>query len=630
VKPCGKFVVIVDECDAAYRTEEGSQQFEMAFNQLMGMKPALRIEISATPVPTYLHLTARGYHVDFLLLGTSEDYAGVTDMKPLVDDNGGRIFLDMKQITHFEGVGAPSGRLAMTFHDPGLLFSKDDFPRRRAVEREATEFAQQQSLDFIPYTDDSVMRLYEDALSQPADNKKEGVLLLDCTASRVEVECNIFQKATGVQDHYFAQGKSMVVVVFVGNGIFLRRPGFVNGRYIPSSQKRIADVINRLDEEYGLTMPIFVFGWTKMRRCISYRSDKRVPTHMVLLLGYNQSDESYIQALGRATFNGLETTLAKNGHSHVTILTSSDDFVMAKKYQNFVQDMNQRIKAGENPRNLLRAAEKLFDGTNQNSRRDAAYDFVGPWHTTVSLVTEWHVVCPRTHQIRMCFPLARRRPFSHPSPHSFRMCLIDSLDSCNYKRHSGRKTGQVESLKNLLPDQSTFDVPDELGSDDEVFFDHADDNSNADNAEDTVENRSFCNVQILKRVMRAIYDLLHEGGVPSIEGRTPPVDDDDLANGRDIQSTMDTINRAGFSTRQIMEKYNDTFQDDCIQTIQLKVLNKALARLRNKKIVELTDTTKRYWRATNVRIFLMQCVKGGIDDDNTGGRDEVCQKNPAS
>jgi hypothetical protein len=194
---------------------------------------------------------------------------------------------------------------------------------------------------------------------------KKGVLLLDCTASRVTVDCNIFQKAVGVQNHYAVQGKLMVVMVFVGTGIYVRRPSFENGRCIPSTMKTIADVINQLDGEYGLTVPIFVFGWTKMRRCISYRSDKRVQTHLVLQLGINQSDESYIQALGRGSFNGLRTVLKENGHSHVTVLTPKNDFAMAKKYQEYIFVLSELIKDNgqENPKNVVDAAKRMvLDG----------------------------------------------------------------------------------------------------------------------------------------------------------------------------------------------------------------------------------------------------------------------------
>lgn len=47
--------------------------------------------------------------------------------------------------------------------------------------------------------------------------------------------------------------------------------------------KNVGDVIHYIDENFGLAMPVFIFGYTKMRRGISFRSNKRVPTHEVSL-----------------------------------------------------------------------------------------------------------------------------------------------------------------------------------------------------------------------------------------------------------------------------------------------------------------------------------------------------------
>jgi hypothetical protein len=159
LKSHGKFIVIVDECDAAYRTSDCSQEFEIAFNHLMNMRPAFRIEISATPVPAWLVLTERGYKVDFTVNGTSEDYCGITNMKPLEDDEGN---LSMNKISHREGFVSPVRRLAnSTYHDTRKLFPKDGHHKGGAEEHEAAEFALKESkwLDFIPYTSDSAMKL---------------------------------------------------------------------------------------------------------------------------------------------------------------------------------------------------------------------------------------------------------------------------------------------------------------------------------------------------------------------------------------------------------------------------------------------------------------------------------------
>jgi hypothetical protein len=82
----------------------------------------------------------------------------------------------------------------------------------------------------------------------------------------------------------------------------------------------IGEVLEKLDVEYGLEWPIFVFGFSKMQRGMSFRSNQRVPSHILLSLGDGYSTEGMIQALGRATFNGKHI-LRTNGFQNVTVLT---------------------------------------------------------------------------------------------------------------------------------------------------------------------------------------------------------------------------------------------------------------------------------------------------------------------
>ena len=129
--------------------------------------------------------------------------------------------------------------------------------------------------------------------------------MLDITDSRVFTDDNIFQKAACVQNCFCCRGKERVIVVVVGSGIHIRRPGYLHGRLVrhrsTRTGKTISQVLDQLDVELGLEVPIFVFGYSKMKRCISYRSSRRVPTHIVNSLGPGQSVENFIQSLGRAT-----------------------------------------------------------------------------------------------------------------------------------------------------------------------------------------------------------------------------------------------------------------------------------------------------------------------------------------
>jgi hypothetical protein len=166
-----------------------------------------------------------------------------------------------------------------------------------------------------------------------------------------------------VQNLLLTKDKKIVVIVHVASGIFVRRPGHQNCRKINSST--ISEVIESLDNEVGLEMPIFLFGYSKMRRCISQRSSKRVPTHMLLSLGKGHNVENFVQALGRGTFNGRESVLGANGHDNVTVLLDEQDFIAAQKYVKFFDHFVDRIKAGDKTEDALsRTSGRFPDSTN--------------------------------------------------------------------------------------------------------------------------------------------------------------------------------------------------------------------------------------------------------------------------
>ena len=359
-----KFVLIVDECDAMYRTSSRKQKMEQAFDKLMSYRPAVRLEVSATPIPAMLSLD--DMDVKMLQIGThTKEYSGVEDMKPLQDDEGNDIYLEHTRCAYQLGVEYSHVDGNLNVNDETSIFRRDmngisdleccrglnDFPDLDY------KFPKCDGYDYIPYSDEKQMMLYDDAMSG-----KNGVLLLDSTASRVSVKQNIFDKAACVQNYYRQRGKDMVAIVNIGRGIYVRRPGFLQGRF---TKKTISEVIASLDSEYTLSMPIFVFGYTKMRRCVSYRSTSRVPTHMVLMLGIGYSIESFIQAIGRATFNGLNSVLNANGHQHVIVLVSYDDFLSAKKYVKWVEEVIKRQKMGYSMSEAIQGGgEKFPDEVN--------------------------------------------------------------------------------------------------------------------------------------------------------------------------------------------------------------------------------------------------------------------------
>ena len=345
------FVLILDEADAMYRTVDQSQRMEMALKELQDFKPVLELFVSATPVPILLlYKEEFKQELSMYSLEASHDYVGVHQMKCLRDDNGSLVYLD--HLSYGAGIDAVDPpAYSDAEYDP--LFTDDedygfDVPLAPG--------------SHIPNTDEKVMRLYDHALLTTEVGAKGG-LVLDCTLSRVYADNNKFQKAARVQDYYRSQGKDIFVIVNVGKGTFYRSPGQKAGKKC-SNQRKVSEVIAEFDSKYGLEMPIFVFGYSKMKRCISYRSSARVPTHIVLFMGQGHSVENLVQALGRATFTGKDL-LESNGHESVTYLMGSQDAAVVTKHVAYVEEIQRRLDQNETLDEAMRGAkEKLPDNTN--------------------------------------------------------------------------------------------------------------------------------------------------------------------------------------------------------------------------------------------------------------------------
>lgn len=315
--PGGKFDLTIDEADAMlWRTEKQVQQFERALNELQSLGPALTTYISATPLPFMLKLASNSdCDLDFFNLSPSDNYVGIESTKPLADENGDNLFLDIGEINKRTAI-----------HD-------------------------------IPYANEKVMALYNDALSNEGGCKK-GILLLDVTNPRVNVDLNVYDKAERVQDYYKEKQKDIIVIAFVGRGISVKFPG-KDWEHEKWRTALIGKVIKNIDEdkEYGLDMPVFIFGFSKMRRGISFRSDRRVPTHMTMMLSRGHNLSTVIQTLGRATFNGKDT-LQTNGFQHVTILTTQMDYEIGISVQCYLDEVSSRVKSGESFKDALTGSNK--------------------------------------------------------------------------------------------------------------------------------------------------------------------------------------------------------------------------------------------------------------------------------
>ena len=202
--------------------------------------------ISATPVPLMMELVQSSHSkqedIEFFNLEPQDDYSGVENINPL-EIGGKKTYLDQNEL------GIRTVYTAEEFGDVTVI-----------------------------YANEKVIELYDQALlPNPASPNKKGVLILDVSCPRVTASGNLKDKANSIQELYKRKGEEMIVITFSGSGISVKLP---NGNWDDVTHKKslIGNVLNGIDDEYGLEMPVAIFGYTKMCRGISFRSDKRVPT----------------------------------------------------------------------------------------------------------------------------------------------------------------------------------------------------------------------------------------------------------------------------------------------------------------------------------------------------------------
>ena len=99
--------VFMDEADAFYRNAESPIKLEIAIKEIISsVKPILRMSVSATLIPVFLHLKDKreGVDVDSIIYTKpGDDYNGVQDFQPLLDDNGAPDFLSSGDLTRSNG-----------------------------------------------------------------------------------------------------------------------------------------------------------------------------------------------------------------------------------------------------------------------------------------------------------------------------------------------------------------------------------------------------------------------------------------------------------------------------------------------------------------------------------------------
>ncbi len=209
------------------------------------------------------------------------------------------------------------------------------------------------------YYSDKVGMLYENAFSTPKS------LVLNITNPGVETHNNVHDHAEKIQTEYEKVG----CIVFVAK-VIVYYPPKNTGRdkklfykhEITNKRYTIGEVIQLVDDQDGLDMPLVVIGYSQMIRGDSFRSNCRVPTHMCCALGTCMSIDKMVQAMGRATYS--DSKLEQNGFTHVTVLTFANDYDTAKAYPVWLQEMNDKMKHGKSFWEALSSSATYTDQAN--------------------------------------------------------------------------------------------------------------------------------------------------------------------------------------------------------------------------------------------------------------------------
>jgi len=302
--------VFMDEADAFYRNADKKIKLEIAIEVFISsIRPIMRMSVSATLIPVFLHLKDKREGVDFhsiIYTKPGKDYNGVQDFKPLLDDKDAQVFLSDGDLTRSNG---------FSHHKLDALY-KDAFAARRSL-----------TLN----------------ISNPAVTAKD----------------NVHDHARKIQCRFPHVG----CLVFVGKGITYYPPKTA-GRSKEDLGKimTIGDVIQHADAQDGLEMPLVIIGYSQMIRGDSFRSNERVPTHICVNLGRQMSIEKMVQAMGRATYG--ESKLQDNGFEHVTVLTLASDYDTAQAYPVWLQEMSDKLADGMSIQDALSPECSYTDKAN--------------------------------------------------------------------------------------------------------------------------------------------------------------------------------------------------------------------------------------------------------------------------
>ena len=293
------FSLIMDECDAIEkRSHACDEKNEQAMERLKMVGPICETRVTATPMPVLMHYLENQENnilPTLFPIKPNANYVGVKSLQA-PESNGKEPFLDVASLE--KGFFCecyllwPGEKENKRSNKP--LFRTDTLLK-------AKKFNGRKKKRTIPFWNHQCNQLI-DTVFEERERGCKGHLVLVGTSPWVERPGNIFEQATYVQDLYYSLGKRFIAVCVNAEDISYRYPGQKYGRKC-YGKRSICDFLNAVDNDkrFGLDMPVLIFGYNKLKRSISYRSDQRVPTQVIMYHRKGQSIENVRQAVGRVS-----------------------------------------------------------------------------------------------------------------------------------------------------------------------------------------------------------------------------------------------------------------------------------------------------------------------------------------
>lgn len=354
--------VILDECDAIEsRSADESQENEKAMAKLRALGLTVETRVTATPIPTIMQWLKKNDGRSFKLieLPTQKDYLGVerlrlTEKLDFESMDDGYLMEIPEYFGHSNDNKGKKG-----------MFEEDK-------QQKAKKFPKSYKHHQIPAWNEQCNNILELAFEEISQGKKGGLILVG-TCTGVDRDRNIFQQAAKVQDLFGAGGREFISVAAHAGKIFYRLPDHRYGYESKMSIDDFGEFLSAIDEEktLGFKIPVVVFGYHALKRSTSWRSDTRVPTHLIMYHRKGQSIENVCQAAGRATFNGRNFLIKNMNRDYIPTAMIKDDFNLVnghcKCIRSIIEVCNTDDESASRKRKILQLIEEFRKGTKRKS-----------------------------------------------------------------------------------------------------------------------------------------------------------------------------------------------------------------------------------------------------------------------